>query len=467
MKYPLHPSGRSASRRGSVFLFGVVALSACAPGVESLSSMQEDVTGILSSVEAPATAEAPVIAVGAGFRQALLGAVRSNQGYLAALASERQALDRIGVAESARRPQFGVNGTAGAFRENGSREGTETGAAANVTLSQLLFDGGEAVAGINQATAEALVAQADREVTANELALEAARAWIDVWQYRERIALLRSRTTEMREILSQIERMAQNGMLDRSMLEDARRQIVTVDLEESRMRADLASAQVRFQRFFRVPDAGVNRPEAIISMARARQEAGRWEQAPSLRRAAGELIIARSAVSAAEAAFSPRARLQAGVNSPLDPDDAVDTSVGLTFEYTFGDGGRRRAQLAAAEARLEAATAQVSDRQQTLRAELDATVRQLAEIERAMPLLQENIRLSRSTAETARSQIATGQSNLRQLVDAEIDSYRASDQHIAMQAERMVLQLTIAARTGALAREIGLEPAATPSSTPE
>ena len=74
-----------------------------------------------------------------------------------------------------------------------------------------------------------------------------------------------------------------------------------------------------------------------------------------------------------------------------------------------------------------------------------------------MPLLQEKLRLSQSEAETARSQLLTGQSNLRQLVEAEIGMYRTQDQEIAMQAELQILLLTIAARTGALSGLVGLE----------
>ena len=74
-----------------------------------------------------------------------------------------------------------------------------------------------------------------------------------------------------------------------------------------------------------------------------------------------------------------------------------------------------------------------------------------------MPLLADKLRLSRLEAETSRSQMLTGQSNLRQLVEAEIAIYRAQDQQIAMQAERQVLLLTIAARTGALSQLVGLQ----------
>jgi uncharacterized protein YpmS len=65
--------------------------------------------------------------------------------------------------------------------------------------------------------------------------------------------------------------------------------------------------------------------------------------------------------------------------------------------------------------------------------------------------------LSASEAETSRSQITTGQSTLRQLVEAEVSNYRAHDRQIAIWAERQILLLTIAARTGEVARRIGLQ----------
>ena len=77
-----------------------------------------------------------------------------------------------------------------------------------------------------------------------------------------------------------------------------------------------------------------------------------------------------------------------------------------------------------------------------------------------MPLMAENIRLSAGEAEIARTQIVTGQSSLQRLIEAEIDNYRAQDREIAMQAEKLTLQLTIAAMTGWLGRELGLDTSA-------
>jgi outer membrane protein TolC len=268
---------------------------------------------------------------------------------------------------------------------------------------------------------------------------------------------MQARTSEMDTLVEQIERMASNGMLDRASLENAQRQIVDIKLEESRLIAGQAEAQVLFQRFFNAKPSTVPRPSDLVTAVQARSLAQDWQTAPGLQRQAAELLAAQAAVGEAQSAFRPRARLQAGARSPMESGESTDLSVGLSLEYSFSDGGRRKKQLEAAEARVAATDAQLSDAQRGLEAELQGGLTRLASIERAMPLLADKLRLSRSEAETSRSQMLTGQSNLRQLVEAEIEIYRAQDQQIAMQAERQTLLLTIASRTGALSRLVGLE----------
>jgi outer membrane protein, adhesin transport system len=400
-------------------------------------------------------AEAPV-ALSSGFAPAVARAVETNAGYRAALAQEREAASLVGVAESLRRPQLGANLNLGVVREFGTDGSTTSGIAGGIGLSQLVFDGGESVAGINRATAEALGARAERAARANDLALEVSRTWIDTWQYGERLHLLRARTEEMDTLVGQIERMATNGMLDRAALDSARRQIVDIQLEETRLQSDLADAQVRFRRHFRQAPGRLGRPVDIVTPAVARAQARAWQNAPILEARAASLIAARHGVEEAEAAFSPRIRLQTGLRTPLESGDPTSGNLGLGFDYSMLDGGRRVSQLEAAIARRAATEGHLREAQTVLEAELEAALARLAGIERSMPLVADQIRLSESEARTSRSQIATGQSNLRQLVEAEIQNYRARDRQIAMQAERQLLLLTIAARSGALAGLIGI-----------
>lgn len=435
----------------------LVFLASCDAPTE-MSEMRTTVEERLTTYasEAPGAGGEP-IALTQGLAPALRAAVSANEGYLGALALEAEAMGQVGVAASARRPQLTGNANIGGIRETGSNADTTTGVAGGVNVSQLVYDGGASASAMNRSTALALSAQAGRLVQGNEIALNAARAWIDLWQYSERLRLMQARTAEMDTLIDQIERMASNGMLDRASLENVQRQIVDIKLEESRLVAGQTEAQVLFQRFFNAKPSSMTKPSELVTAAQARGMAQDWQTAPGLQRQAAELLAAQAAVGEAQSAFRPRARLQAGARSPLDSADTTDLTVGLSLEYTFNDGGRRKKQLEAAEARVAATDAQLSDAQRGLEAELQAGLTRLASIERAMPLLTDKLRLSRSEAETSRSQMQTGQSNLRQLVEAEIEIYRAQDQQIAMQAERQTLLLTISARTGALSRLVGLQ----------
>lgn len=435
----------------------LVLLASC-DGPTEMSDMRKAVDERLTtySSEVPSIVGGP-IPLTQGLSPALKTAVSMNEGYLGALALEAEAMGQVGVASSARRLQLTGNANVGGIRETGTNANTTTGVAGGINLSQLVYDGGASASVINRATALALSAHAGRVAQGNEIALNAAHAWINLWQYSERLRRMQARTVEMDTLVEQIKRMASNGMLDKASLEHVQRQIVDIKLEEARLVAGQSEAHVLFQRFFKVKPAQVPQPAELVSAGQARSLAENWQTAPGLQRLSAELFAAQAAVGEAKSSFKPNVRLQAGAGSPLDTASSPSMTVGFSLQYSFSDGGRRTKQLEAAEARVVATDAQLSDAQRGLEAELQAGLTRLASIERAMPLLADKLRLSRSEAETSRSQMLTGQSNLRQLVEAEIDIYRAQDQQIAMQAERQTLLLTIAARTGALSLLVGLQ----------
>jgi outer membrane protein TolC len=451
-------TGFAGSKRnfGTTCLLSVVtlALAGCTGTPMAVTEMSAALSAELAAASAQA---AEPVYLSDGFAAAVARAVETNAGYRAALAQEREAASRVGVAESVRRSQLSVDANLGGLQEFDSAGDSMTGISGGINLSKLIYDGGESTAAINRVTAEALGARAQRVVQANTLALEVAQAWIDVWQFDQRVRLLRSRTSEMETKVGQMERMAANGFVDRAALDSARRQIVDVRLEETRLQADLANAQVRFRQHFRQTPGGVSQPAEIVTPAGARAQAGAWQNAPSLEARAASVIAARHGVAEAEAAFHPRLRLQTGLRTPMDTANPANGIFGLGFDFNLLDGQRRVHQLEAAIARRAAVEEQLQEEKTTLEAELAAAVTRLSGIERSMPLVAEQIRLSASEAETARSQITTGQSTLRQLVEAEVENYRAQDRQIAMRAERQILLLSIAARTGELGRQIGLQ----------
>ena len=230
-----------------------------------------------------------------------------------------------------------------------------------------------------------------------------------------------------------------------------------MSLEEKLLLNGLDEAKIKFKRFFNQEVNNISKPEEIVDLAEARVQANNWQEAPTLRQTAAEVVVANNALKIAKAAFAPQARLQAGVTSPMDTGDSTDTSIGLLLEYTFGDGGKRKADLKEAEAGLEAAQARLDDVQKVFSAEMEASLNKLNSLAASLPLVSEKIAISRVEAETARSQLATGQTNLRQLIDAELENYRAEDKQVVLNAEKLVLQFGIAAKTGTLGKLINLD----------
>jgi len=430
-----------------------ILLAGCAQTPMSMGEMSEKISAELA---AASTHSAEAVEISRGFAVAVAEAVEANAGYRAALSQEREATSMVGVAESVRKPQMGVNATLGGLREFDTAGDTLAGIAGGLSLSQLIYDGGESLAAVNRATAEALEARAERVAKANALALEVARAWVDVWQFEERVRLLRSRTSEMDVMVAQMERMAANGFADRAALDGARRQILDVRLEETMLQSDLADAKVRFRRYFRQLPEKLGPPAEIVTPDLARAQEKVWKNAPSLEARAAGLIAARHGVEEAQAALGPRIRLQTGLSTPLDKADAASGNIGFGFDYSLFDGKRRVHQLEASIARQMALEDLFHEEATTLQAELAASLALLSGIEQSMPLVVEQIRLSAAEAETVRSQIATGQATLRQMVGTEVEHYRAVDREVTMRAERHLLLLTIAARTGELGRLIGL-----------
>lgn len=443
----------------SLGLFTLLTLAGCAGEPEAVAEMRAAIAERLdrdaAALAAPAADGAPLPA---DFADALKAATLRDAGYRAALAQEAEALAGIGGATALRRPQLSGSALLGGLREGSPVSDTTLGAAGDLTLSQLLYDGGESAGAITRARALAVAAGADRAARGNALALEAGRAWVDLWQADTRLVLLTGKTAGLADILDRIERMASTGLIDRAARDAALRQIADIELTRSDVEARQAEARIRFRRIFGTLPATLPAPEELISAGAARTLAADWRAAPALVRAVAELMAAEGAEAEARAAFRPRATLQAGVVSPMDEGEATDLSAGVRVGYVFGDGGRRRARADAAAERVKALGLLVTEAESRAAAEMAMALERLAAIERAMPLVDRKIALSTAEADTARSQIVTGQASLRQLVEAEIESYRAADRRIQMQGEKLVVQMSMAAQVGALSSIVGLEP---------
>lgn len=411
---------------------------------------------MLSGENDQGAASGAPVEIGAGFGAALRGAVERSATFADARAVRRDAAARVQMTMSAQRPQIGASVNAGGVRERGqSAKGATTG---NVSLSQVIYDGGETAASIDAASARSMAAAAALEAAGNEVALRSGQAWIDVWHYSTRLALMRERSGEIRALADQIGKLIDGGMTDRASLAAAERQMLEITLEEERIVAALAAATESFESRFGSRPTGLSEPARLFDDGQLRSLVAEMaNETPELRRLAAEAVAAEREIAAAEAQFKPSVQLRSGVVAPDNGQDEPYLGVGLVLQYTFNDGGRRAAEVEAKQAQAESLRNRVKATREELSAALEGLLSTHAALGRSLEGLERQIGLIDTERASAHSKLVLGQSSIGQIVEIEMQSYRVASRAVEIRAERHAIELRVAAALGALASRIGVE----------
>lgn len=439
-------------------LTGILLLGGCIADDQRASRIEQRLATHLEGLQtADAAIAAPSVAIN-DFEGAIKSAVETNKGFAAARALETAAMAEVGAVKAVRRPQVSATASGGALNEGSPVDNQITGVAADLMVSQLVYDGGASRAAMDGAVAQALAARASAQEAGNAAALEAVQAWADLWAVQQQLGFLSSQSAEVEVLLEQLDRMTENGMLDSATRDSARVAVSDIQIEEAAVRSARAAAEARFAQYFGgLPSAGLSQPKALYTTSELSGLAKDVSLAPTLRKIAAELIAAESAEVQARAQFKPTLNLNLGVASPMDKNDGTDTTVGLQMRYTFNDGGRRKSQLQTATARREAAAASLELAKAEAETMAATSLARLLALDQSAGLIEKKLAAAESQAGTAASQISLGQSTLRGVIDAQISRYRAQEQQIKVIADRVVLQANIAASMGILLKRLGVE----------
>ena len=438
-------------------------LSACTTDPTSGYTITKDVNQVLiSGVEntaAPITATVKLEDFQRSIRDAAInGAV--FKGAKAAVSAAEASVDR---ANSAFAPQVNLQSQIGALSERySSRTDNTSGVSANLSVDRLISDGGATTATVKAAIAQVIAAEAEGAATLTGIVSDMATAWIDLWQFQQRIALLASRTEEGRAIVRQMDRLVASGMVDKSSVASAKILIHDLDIEELRLKELADEASARLAKHFKVDGATISRPAPIITQLSDKQAKQAWADNPSLRSAAAGIVVAQQEVNIAAAQKKPKVGVRAGLNSPMSDSGSTDLALGVQVSWALSDGGRRDADIKAKEATLEAA----QKRLDTEKRETAAVITQLRASRASLVSGQSSLRAKAGevtgSLETLKKQLSTGQADLKRVVDAEIQALRTADRAIEIEAEIMKLDVAIAARSGRLLSSFGI---AAPTST--
>jgi adhesin transport system outer membrane protein len=301
--------------------------------------------------------------------EAMSRAMRDHPGAKAARFEADAAESEIGAARSGYFPTISLDGSVRREKtERAAFERTLTAEEYSLTLTQPLFDGLRTPSRVSAAKADAEAETFTAQATLNNVALDAARAYLAVIETRERLVLLKGHEERARNIAGRIVRRAEADpglrsltVVGSSQTEEARYLVLNAERE-------LALAETRYRELIgEAPDSLEHpvEPLDVVGLTADAAIAAAEVMHPALAAARARAEAADGTRNAARADLLPhldaevKARNGRNIEGVSGADD--DYYVGLRLTYRFATGGRDFYNVSAANYREQAAAIRIHD----------------------------------------------------------------------------------------------------------
>ena len=305
---------------------------------------------------------------------------------------------------------------------------------ASVSVSQMLYDFGKVDSAVQQAEASISTAQAQVQLSTEEVAREAALAWVEVRRQQELATVAQAQVSGVKALADlALERQIKgasaksDALQAQSRVESARASAINYEAQAQRWRVRL----MYLTGVKKLPAIAGQLP-AALPQACASANGSDALQPASVLKAMGQRDLAKADLKAADAQLMPTLSVDGSVGRALGSSRpagyaAVDTKVMFNFSAPLYEGGRNQARQRAAVHALEAADAAVAFAQfEALQSLQDALAQTVGHQQRA-PVIDERIASIKTTRDLYREQyLQLGTRSLLDLLNAEQEYHSAS-----------------------------------------
>ena len=422
-------------------------------GVDEAPSVPEQASALPSLVDMIGTAGAKVN-VDAGFKAALGAAVKNDPRVIVAK-SELEAR-RASARLSASGKDFNYDATVLGGVEDVTDE--TAGVAAILQASRVIFDGGQLDAKIEADGFAVKAAEAALDAARNERGARLTQAWIELERYRALQDLIDSRLSVLEPLLLQLEKVAESGVGDMSMVASAQRTVSLIRVTQTDVAEKLAQAEVSFRNGFGTLPSKASYNADLISKAVPSGDIKKLaETAPALLAEYYGYRAAEANVAAVKALDNFNVAFEAKLQRPFaDSTYGSDESVGLVVTKKFYRGDQLQARIDNAEAAAASQADQVRSTYREGEQAVSAARQMISAMDNAINLALKNAQITRDEIDYLRKQLVIGGSTLESVLSAEARLYDAESKEIGFIAERRKAEITILAVTGKLAPTLGL-----------
>lgn len=332
-------------------------------------------------------------------------------------------------------------------------------AAAEISLTQMLYDGFFTRSEVDRLDNAQLVRYYELLGSAEDIALETLTAYQDVRRQRELVELADEIYREHLDVKAQVEESSRAGVARGADLEQINARVA---LSESNLVNEISNLHDVSARYLRiVGQSPADRLEPIAlddsalpaDVAEALQLA--YEGNPSFRAALRDIESSRAAVESRRAAYHPRLNLNAsyGVDNRDDfgvRENQRDARIGLELRFNLYNGGSDRAAVKSAAEQLNVSKSLRDKACVDMRQNLQIAYHDVRKLSDQVETLN-NYRLAADRVRVAyRNQFQIGQRTLLDVLDSENEYFQASRSYVNAQADRRVAIARVLAESGRL-----------------
>lgn len=300
--------------------------------------------------------------------------------------------------------------------------------------------------------------------SAQDIALGAIEAFLDVLLNRELVEYARQNLEAHERLYGQIQKRAEGGIGRKADLDQALARLALAKTNMMAQEANLKDANTEFlRRIGKATPSNLERPQQPHPFPATMDEAvdiGLCRH-PILQASVEDVQVTREAWKGARSPFSPRVDLQLGYNHNHNVDGALgnstDASAMLRLRWNLFNGGRDLARICETAYQMQEA----QEVQNRAHRQVIETVRlawnSFATAKRQIPSLKEHVDASTRTRDAYYKQFQIGQRTLLDLLDSENELFSARTSYATGRNTLLVGMYRVLNSTGQLTEYLNVE----------
>lgn len=336
---------------------------------------------------------------------------------------------------------------------------------ANISLNQMLFDGFRTSSEVSRQSARLdSINHRLREIS-EETALEAARAYLEILKRESLVEQAKNTLLTHVRIFDQIRRRSESGVGTIASIKQAEGRLALAEVNVLSAENNLLDAGSAFERVTgkkagnTLEDPSIEESWIPGTFEQALERA--YDQHPTLKLAASDVVAAKSQYEAARSLMFPTLNLEVNRtwNNNIDGNEGrnEDITAMIRMRYNLYNGGADKARVRQTRHQIdEAKNIQSDAARQTLQS-LDLSWNAYEILGRQLDFLEQHVTSTESTRDAYLQQFNIGQRSLLDLLDTENEVFSSQNAFNEAIYDHMLAQYRLLSGTGELLNVLELD----------